>query len=219
MKQFGILAQTTLLMVVLAIVVKGEQLENRHQLEIRLGAWNHDHRHGVETYLGDYGSRPDANGFTSSLSYSYFSSEALAMNMSIGMRSASAEAMFDKSLARLEAVSVVHILFGAKIYGPPSTYRYRTRPYLIVAVGPYIGSQTLVQGWNNSSLYANTETTLGALLGAGIDLILGSHFITGISLGYHLMADFDLPIGGLYNYNGPMLTIGLGYLFGGSRNL
>jgi hypothetical protein len=55
---------------------------------------------------------------------------------------------------------------------------------------------------------------IGGQIGAGVDFVLGRHFMIGVAVCYNALTDFKEPIGGSKNYGGPEFTIGFGYLFG-----
>lgn len=218
MKNVWSLLLFTLLVVVLAVTANAQQLENRHMLELQLGAWNHNQDQGVTTEFGDGGAQFDVNGLTSGLSYGYFVSEAVSINFSVGMRSASVDALWKGSQSHLESASVVHLSCGIKYFLPHSTSGSIFRPYLMGEIGPVIGSQTSMAGWINSEWRTETQTALGARFGGGANFLLGPHLMSGVSLGYYLMSNFDVPVGGYRNYNGSVLSFSLGYLFGGSSH-
>lgn len=218
MKRIWILLLLSLLVSVLAVAANGQQLENRHMVEVQLGAWNHNQGPRVAADFGNTRAELDINGLTGGISYGYFFSEDVSINFSVGMRSASVDAALTGFQSHLETATVVHVFSGIRYFLPHAGHGSAFRPYLMGDVGPVIGSQTWVGGWNSGKMRAETQTAFGARFGAGINFLLGSHLTSGVVAGYHLMSDFDEPIGGFNNYNGPMLAFSLGYLFGGDRN-
>jgi hypothetical protein len=113
-----------------------------------------------------------------------------------------------------EAAVVAPILFGIKYYFAQSTFNTSVRPYAKAAVGPFIGSQEKSEeNITGVVIESRTEATFGGQLGGGVDFLMSRHFMTGFSLGYNLISDFDQPIGGSRNYSGPVFNFGLSVLF------
>ena len=48
---------------------------------------------------------------------------------------------------------------------------------------------------------------------AGLDFLMGSIFKLGLTAGYHLLGDFERPIGSETNYSGPEYSLIFGFVF------
>jgi hypothetical protein len=111
---------------------------------------------------------------------------------------------------------VIPIQCGLRYYFPQSSFGGSWRPYGVVAVGPYIGteSETLV-GLEIKST-SKTRGAFGGRLGLGLDIQLSRLFMLGIMSGYDLMTDFSEPIGERVNYSGPQFMFSFSVLLGGA---
>jgi outer membrane protein W len=160
----------------------------------------------------------DGGGFTGSLFYSYWSSEALALNLSIGGMAVDIKTESSFLRSYTETVIVSQFLVGAKYYFLPATYSSNVRPFVSAGIGPFIGSHDKVKTGPFASYESRIETALGGQIGAGLDMAMGRYFMTGFSFAYNLQTDFDEPIGGSDNYGGPVFGIGFSVLFGKGVN-
>ena len=63
------------------------------------------------------------------------------------------------------------------------------------------------------------ETAFGSRLAVGVDWFITHRFVSGISLGYHVMSDFDRFVGGSDDYSGPEVSVSVGVVLGrGARS-
>jgi hypothetical protein len=89
------------------------------------------------------------------------------------------------------------------------------KPFLAVAAGPIFGlAERSFSGPGTISSTDTVRTTLGAQLGGGVDFHVARSFSIGLEAGYHAMAKFPQPVGLRNNFNGPHVTVGIGWLFG-----
>ncbi|HEV8346229.1 MAG TPA: caspase family protein [Vicinamibacterales bacterium] len=90
------------------------------------------------------------------------------------------------------------------------------KPFLAVGLGPVIGSslRTVVSGSTVVASINVTHATLGGLVGAGVDMHMARAFSVGVTVGYNWTLNFSEPLGFHRNFNGPQLSLGVGWLFG-----
>jgi hypothetical protein len=191
-----------------------ESLEKRHQIGLRLGMWNQTT--GVTTEVSDDGvsTSVEASGFLGGISYGHWLEEYLALTIDISGMAAEISTRSDASGVSTETSVIGAIQMGVKAYFLKSTYTSPVRPFARVAIGPFTGSQSITHAGRTVYESTRSETAFGGQLGAGVDFILGRHFMTGFAACYNLMSDFSRPIGGSRNYSGPEFSFGFSYLFG-----
>jgi len=210
-KIIAILACTFL---TLSVASNAISLEKRHLIGLRLGMWNQVANVRTEVGVGGVSTSVGSDGFLGGVSYGHWLKEDLALNISVGGMMADVETRVGLLGVSHETAAVTHILVGLKQYFPKSTYGSSVRPFVKASLGPYIGSQTRTETGLVVSVESRSEPAFGGQAGVGVDFVVGRHFLTGISVGYNLMNDFDEPIGGSKNYSGPEFSLGFSYLFG-----
>jgi hypothetical protein len=207
------IAILTCVILMLAVTANAVPLEKRHQLSFRMGMWNQVTDARTETIGTSIITTVASSGLAGGLTYGYFLSEGLALNLSLGSKLAKVENDIATLGLSTETAYINEILIGARMY-IPGTFGSTVRPYAKLMVGPYIGKQSETQfSWIVAN-EARTETVFGGLGAVGADFILGANVMTGITLGYNYMPDFKESIGGSYNYSGPEVTVEVSYLFG-----
>ncbi|UCC85253.1 MAG: hypothetical protein JSW46_10215 [Gemmatimonadota bacterium] len=211
-------AKTTLAFAVLfvaaAVSATAQSLEKRHQIELRLGLWNQVNNVRTDVGAGGVSTSVGGSGFLGGLAYGHWLSEGFGLRVSVGAMAASVDTEIDGSGVSTETAVITQLLLGMRYYFPRSTYGSSVRPFLAAGVGPFIGSQVASEVGAVVTVEAKTESAIGGELGAGVDFLLGRHFVTSVGVVFALMTDFQQPIGGSDNYSGPQLTIGFGYVFG-----
>ena len=212
-------AKTTLALAVLFVAVtvsaSAQSLEKRHQIELRLGLWNQVNNVRTEVGVGGVSTSVGGSGFLGGLAYGHWLSEGLGLRVSVGAMAAGVDTEIDGSGVSTETAAITQVLLGMKYYFPKSTYGSSVRPFLGAGVGMFIGSQVASRVGAVVTAEARTESAIGGEVGAGVDFLLGRHFVTSVGLAFAFMTDFEQPIGGSDNYSGPQLTVGFGYVFGG----
>ena len=191
-----------------------QQLEHRHLVALQLGVWNQVNDVRTDIGIGGISTSVGNSGFLGAIEYGYGLSEALALRVTAGGMAADVETAIDGSGVSAETAAVAQLMVGMRYYFPRATYGESVRPYVGAGLGTYIGSHVASQVGTGVNSSARTEAAMGGELGAGVDILLGRHFVTSVGGAYVLMTDFDQPIGGSDNYSGPQLRLGFGYLFG-----
>ncbi len=187
-----------------------EPMLGRSGINFSLGFWGGSA--GASSTIGYTGIRTEAgtSGFSGYLGYEYWLRENLALTLNFGLRSAKVTALQTSSNDLHEASAVFPFLLGVHFDllspGPDENIR----PYLSLAVGPYIGAEAA-----NTALAreAHVESTVGFRPGLGIDFLLGNHFKLGAEAGYHLTGTFSSEIGGRRNANGGEFCMIVGIVF------
>lgn len=194
--------------------LSAQTLNGRHQIELRTGVWNQFN--DVRTEVGGSVSvTAGGSGVLGGLAYGHWLSEAVALRVSAGALAASVDTEIAGANVRSETAAVSQLNVGVKYYFPGSTYGTKVRPYVVASVGPVIGTQSEARAGSTVSVESRTEAAMGGELGAGVDFVLGRHFLLSVGLGLVGMTDFERPIGGSDNYSGFNLALGFSYVFGG----
>lgn len=151
-----------------------------------------------------------ASGFIGNMFFAHWIEEDLAVKFSVGLLRSSADVKVDLFTTTEQVSSVIPILLGMNYYIPNPNETSSFRPFITASMGMYIGNET-----KNSILTQDvrTEAAMGGRVGAGMEFILGSHFILGANLGYNIMSDFNKPVAGKDNYNGADFSFQLNYVF------
>jgi outer membrane protein W len=180
--------------------------------------WNQTTGVTSEVGVGGVTTSVDVSGFLGGVSYGHWLEEYLSITIYIGGMAADVSTSTGVSGVATETSVIASILMGVKVYFPKSTYTSSVRPYASAGVGPFTGSQSSTKVGMSVTVESRSETAFGGQLGAGVDFILGRHFMTGFAVRYNLMTDFNQPIGGSRNYSGPEFSFGFSYLFGKGVN-
>jgi outer membrane protein W len=196
--------------------VAQRSLEGRHRLEFSVGYWDTGRGHTalVEVYDEEMTRVQDLVG---ALSYSYYSHDQLATNITLRGLIAEATSIESASVRSDSVVVVSSVMLGARLY-PFSSTRTPIRPYLSGGIGPYIGVQAHNSANDHDVTRVKTIASFGAYVGGGVDIQMGQYMMAGIQVTYNEMADFPEPIGLERNYNGVSVSAGISVLLGkGSR--
>jgi hypothetical protein len=195
-------------------IASGASLEKRHQLGLDIGMWHQVADVRASVSPGSVYTSVGSNGFLGGVHYGYWLTEGLALNIGVGVMAADVETKVELLEVSSGTAAVTQFLVGARAYFPKSTYGSSVRPYVSTGVGAFYGSHESTRTGLVVVTETRTATAFGGQAGVGADFIMGKHFLTGISLGYNLMSDFDKSIGGSDNYSGPEFSAGFSYLFG-----
>jgi outer membrane protein W len=116
-------------------------------------------------------------------------------------------------------VTIYPVSASAKYYPPLSRSNNLWQPYLGAGIsfvsgienlrlGEYVGPLTYVGD------YTNTYLTIGLFGGVGTEFVLSRLFVLGLNFKYRWV-NFGDEVGGLKNYSGPEMTLGLSYILKG----
>ncbi|MGK9369546.1 hypothetical protein ACSSWA_11650 [Melioribacter sp. Ez-97] len=193
---------------ILMVSIKAQSvsIEGKSALGFTLGTYLNSEKNSVSAA---YNVTASATGFMGSLFYSNWLQENLSIRFSLGFLNGSADVKVDGWNTGQSASSVVPLLMGVNYYFIDENPG-KIRPFAGLAAGVYIGSEA-----KNSIVQtsARSESVFGVKPLAGIDFILGKHFIMGAEAGYNLMTDFKDSVGGRKNYSGGDIAFRFIYLF------
>jgi outer membrane protein W len=211
MKRFAQYVVSCIVAAVLSVPCHAQDfsLKGRSSLELNVGLWGGG---SATNTIAVTGIRAQArtNGFTGSLVYNRWLQQNLSLTLRAGFLAGEASTTVSSSGVDLHASSVIPILLGVRYYLPYPASDDAVRPFLSLAVGPYLGFEA-----NNTvtSQEALSETAFGGRVGIGLDFPISNHFLLGARAGYNLMADFSTPIGARKNYSSGEFSFGFGYIF------
>jgi len=192
-------------------------LKGRHGLSVNVGLLNWS---AVEAGVGvgSVETNVRLNGFLGSVAYDFWIEDYLSLTVSAGGTGVGVSADVSAGTVRSETDAVGFVLVGLTYYPAAVVFRPNVLGFVSAAVGPYRESATNTSvGPLSVSAGSINETAIGARVAMGVDWIAKRWLMAGVSLGYHVMADFDRSIGGSDNYSGPEMSVSLGVLLGRSR--
>lgn len=196
-----------------AATASTQNLAKRSRIELQLGMSVRTNT-SVSTTLGGASVETGPEGFMGSIGYSYWVQENLAVTISAGALASTVDVNAGIGGTSTYTASVGQILLGTRYYVPRSTYGTSFRPYLSLAVGPVIGSQSGTSAGTVVITESISETAFGGRLGTGVDIILSRRIMLGVLTGYNLMTDFSRTIGSRANHSGPDFAVSFSILFG-----
>ncbi|HYD54235.1 MAG TPA: hypothetical protein VEA99_16485 [Gemmatimonadaceae bacterium] len=168
-------------------------LQGRHVLSIAVGAMPKvDARPGVA----------DVDGMAGGLSWIHWTTPSFAVDLSANVHDAEARTTVSSS--------VVSLLVGGSWYPTALTIGSTVRPYLGLAVGPYIGAEADLGDGS-----ASARTVFGARLSGGLDLFPTHWLRLGVRAAAHVAPDFEEPVGSMRSPSGSQLGLEVGWMFGG----
>jgi hypothetical protein len=184
-------------------------VSGRNRVELLVGAW----RAGRDTGLVTSGTTADVMG---GLGFTHYVREDLAMTFTLAGAAVQEEATVTTRTVTAASVVASEMLVGVR-WNPLARNHtpQAIKPFLAVAAGPIFGlAERSFSGPGTISSTDTVRTTLGAQLGGGVDFHVARSFSIGLEAGYHAMAGFSQPVALRENFNGPHITVGLGWLFG-----
>jgi len=185
----------------------------RNRLELRIGVTSAG---GYQPTGPAFITGSDGGGVLPGLHYTRYLRERLAMTIGVNVHEILAGVATDLSGATTGSQTVVWLPAGVRWNPLKGDYmRKSVKPYLSAGIGPVIGATAGVSaGRSGAVVGSKTQTTIGGLVGAGVDVHLARSFTMGISGGFNWMADFSEPMAGRDNFSGFDFGVSLGWLFG-----
>ena len=171
-------------------------LDGRSRFEMRLGF--------ADLYVSDnqLTDAVDVTGGAFSLVFLHWMSESFAFEVSLGGTNVGVSSRQTVAGETVDADGFGGFLAGGRFYPP---LRGAVRPHIGLAVGPMTDYQVRDRPWQTDLILRTT--TVGVGLEAGIDCLLGRHFVLGVH-GGTTARDGYRP-----QWN---LGINLGWAFGGA---
>jgi len=187
-------------------------VKDRSIIELNMGLWGGPR---VSNTIGAPGVRSvaDVSSFVGNILYAYGLREEMSVTVSAGVLSAGASSNAGILGVQQQASTVIPILLGIRYYVPAPEQDARIRPFVSVAVGPYIGIEASSSIGTTLVQESTTESAFGGRLGVGLDLFTGYRFKFVVNAGYNLMTNFSSPISARNNFDGGDFLIGVGYAF------
>jgi len=167
-------------------------------------------RHSVALSIGllpQVETRPgaaQADGFLGGLTYTYWPHREWGIEVTVSA--------LDLEASEGRAATVAALLVGTSYSPEALALGPVVRPYLTGAVGPYIGTEANGSFDESGS---RTETILGARFGGGVDAHAWRWLRVGVRAAYHVVTDYDPPIGSIESPRGAQFSLTLGVTFGG----
>ena len=189
-------------------------LKGKHGIELQVGLLGST-KASTDISIGGVTTSSTASGFLGAIGYSYWVEDHLAVTVSVGASDASAETSAGVGGVTVETGTIVPLLFGVKYQPFRMTSDDDLRPYIVAAVGPYLGFASNVYTGTTTATEALSESALGSRLGVGLDLSISRSLILGAGVGYRFVADFKNRIGSETNYSGADFIVTFGVVFGG----
>lgn len=184
-----------------------------HQIELSIGLLSAMNA-GSDVSVGGVGVKSEVNGILGSLAYSYWFADEWAVTLSVGIANADASSTATGSGVAVESAAVVPMLFGVKYKPLGLTVADALRPYLCMSLGPYFGLASDVRAGTTTGTESYTEAAIGARAALGMDLSLSRRFALGLTVGYHLVSDFERRIGSERNHSSPEFSLSASLLIG-----
>jgi len=210
---FKIALLVTLVMVLSAAVQAGP-LEKRSRIELWAGGWVESGDAKVQTGIDGAMTSVSSGVPCGGVGFSHWLSEDWSLYFTASALSIDVDTRID-FLGVTSTTSIISsYMVGARRYITMQNPRSTVRPYLDGGVGIFSGSQEKSDIGITVIHESTTETTFGARLGGGCDLLLGKRFTLGAGALYNIMADFKNPVGNRDNYNGIIFSLVFGVLFG-----
>lgn len=188
----------------------------RNRLAVRLGASTHGGADD-DSSSATVTSGVDSGGLVAGLHYTRYVREDLALTFGPETIASVSGSRIGSDIVFSGSASVFALPLGVR-WNPSRgvLWRQSMKPFLLASIGPVIGSNSGSTVTTSSvSSGVTTQTTVGGVIGGGVDVHLGRRWSLGLDGGYQWMANFDEPVGGRREYRGVQIGVGIGWLFGG----
>ena len=187
-----------LIMLVVHPVVSQTPCNSRgYGIELGVGGWLQG-RASTSVTTSGVTTSSNTSGFRASLGFHYWSSENLAVGLTLSLINTGADVTAAPYAVHQETNAVSAAMIDARFCWPVQQGR-SIIPYGHVSLGPVFGFLT-----ENSLARqgASVETTVGGRVGGGVDLLLSHFLLAGVRGSYLVMGDFSQPVSGRNNFNG-----------------
>lgn len=159
----------------------------------------------------------DTGGMIAGVQYTRYVRENLAVTFGLEMIASVTGSRIGGGTVFSGAASVIAVPLGVR-WNPSRgvLWRQSLKPFIGASVGPVIGGSTgATVTTTRVDSGASTHTTIGGVVGGGVDVHLGRSWSLGVDGGYQWMSKFPEPVGGRREYRGLQLGVGIGWVFGG----
>lgn len=153
-----------------------------------------------------------AGGFVASISHRYWLTDRWAVGpfvsiLDTGVQSINAQNGNNRS------VLLTSILFGVDYAVVPGEGNINVIFYLSISGGPYMSTTARTSADDTAA----SVTALGLRPQIGLDWYLNEWLIFEFAFGYHVVSDFNQPVGTDTNYSGMEFSMGLGLSIRGGQ--
>jgi hypothetical protein len=178
---------------------------SKHSIDLKVSFWNSSES-AVSVGFHGYSVETGTGGISGEIMYNFYPNSIYSFNASVGVKNTEVKVENFSTYTS----TVVPIMMGMKYYFIEYSLNNPFRPFVGVSIGGLIGTETGVEILNVGT---HTETAVGASVGMGSDIILGSLVKLQAEISYNLYTDFKEEIGGNKNYSGPEFSLGIGFMF------
>lgn len=174
-------------------------LRGTHTVVINAGFWS------VTSRATAAPDESQAGGFVGSISHRYWLTDNWGVGPFLSILDTGAKTL-NSSSNTSQHLLLTSILFGVDYTFVPASSNINVIFYLSGAVGPYMSS-TARETPDDEAI---AVTAFGARPQVGLDWYLNNWLVFEFAFGYHIISDFQEPVGDDKNYSGPEFTMGVG---------
>jgi len=189
--------------------INAQECDNNYSIDLKLSFFgNSNSGNDTEVNIGSVGT--ETGGIAGKVAFNYAFDKNWAITGSAGILVAKTSTLVSLSKVYTESASVMPVLIGVKYFPLELSKDGKISPYLLLTPGIYLAASTRTELIDVDN---STQSAVGFLAGAGIDLKISSLVKFNIEGGYNLVTDFDRPVGDEDNYSGGEFSIGIGFMF------
>ncbi len=174
-------------------------LRGTHTVVVNAGFWS------VASRATATPDDSQAGGFVGSISHRYWLTDNWGVGPFLSILDTGAKTL-NASSNTSQHLLLTSILFGVDYAFVPASSNINVIFYLSGAVGPYMSSTARLSPGDE----AISVTAFGARPQIGMDWYLNNWLVFEFAFGYHIISDFQEPVGGDKNYSGPEFSMGVG---------
>ncbi|NOY57507.1 MAG: hypothetical protein GXO75_01045 [Calditrichaeota bacterium] len=183
------------------------------RISAKVGMMNQADASSSITAAGTIKNSYEGQGAFGSLEIGRHVAGGLWGDLSLGIHALEAKSEINFWGETNHAVAIMPIMLGLRTYifhGLDTGFQ----PYFLAAGGPVIGIEATQKVGLVTVNESHTETTVGAELGAGVNMLLTNWFSIDVSGGYMFMSDFSTPLNGTENFGGWNASFGFSVFLG-----
>ncbi|MFH1195416.1 MAG: outer membrane beta-barrel protein [bacterium] len=189
--------------------INAQECGSNYSIDLKLSFFgNSNSTSNAEVNAGSV--KTESGSLAGKIVFNYAFDKNWAITSSVGMLSANNTTLVSFSKVYTESASVLPVLIGVKYFPLEYSSTAKFSPYLLLTPGIYLGASTRTE---IIEVENKTQSAVGFLAGAGIDLKISSLVKLNLEGGYNLVTDFDTEIAGEYNYSGGEFSLGIGFMF------
>jgi len=179
-------------------------------IELGLGAWLQGNA-GTSVTPSGARSTAKSQGVSGSLGFHHWSTEHLAVGLTASVINAEASVVATDLIVQSQTSAVSALMLDLR-YQFPLHASGSLIPYVHASGGPVFGFQA---SSGTAGPSASTETSLGARVGAGVNMAFSERVVLGLRGSYLVMSGFSEPIAGRTHFNGGEVLLCIALVWGG----